>query len=163
MKKEPPAFGTCCPMFTAEDSPILTQGKCVIAARRKAFWECESQWSIYWNKLELSFSSVTGYQFPVCSWHRCHDDSPLSGGPARHQSSCGDGKLLHHQARWKWHDVQWCGLLFFILHYMGSLNLLLLLADRPTARTIMMPFGANLALPEKYCKHIRTRNTHTDE
>lgn len=33
-----------------------------------------NKWSIYRNKLGLSFSSLTGYQFPWCSWHCCHGD-----------------------------------------------------------------------------------------
>lgn len=109
------------------------------------------------NKLELSFPSVTGYPFPVCSWHCCHDDFLYllcTKAPAV------DGKLLRYQAQWKWPDVQWCGLLFFILHYTGSLNLLLLLTDRPTARTIALPFGAKFVSSWKVQTH---QDTYRDE
>lgn len=110
------------------------------------------KWSIHWNKLELSFSPVTGYQFLVCSWQCPRDDS-------LHQAVGSALKLL----RWRKAiipsspvEVAWCGPLFFILRYMGTLNLLLLLTDWPIARTITLALWCKFGAAWKVQTHQDT-------
>lgn len=137
-------------------------GKCVSAARRKGFLARESRQMIYMLKqtaIVFLLPLVPGLLLTLLPWWL-----PLS------TSLCSALKPL----RWRkaiipsspmevaWCAMQWCGLLFFILHYMGSLNLLLLLTDWPVARTITLPFGAKLPLPGK-CNRMRAYNIYTDE
>lgn len=65
-----------------------------------------NKWSIYWNK--LSFSSLTGYQFPVCCWHRCHGDF-------LYQAVCSPLKLLRWQKAIipsRLVEMAWCAMMW---------------------------------------------------
>lgn len=81
----------------------VTQDECFNLTRWKGFRESESWQMISKPKqLELSFSSVAGYQLPACR-HCGHDGSFHQVGE----------KLLCHRAQWKKHDKPQFGLAIF--------------------------------------------------